>query len=227
MVDTKKIAVAGAAVVLVTILTVFALSYMSDFDVAGNPSQDFSQDEFTAITFKQPPVLGSRDATVTIVEVGDYQCEMCKLWFEQTRPQIITNYVDTGKVNFVFLDMPFLGKDSMTAAEATYCANDQGKYWDYHTKLYQLQQHVDDGWANMDRLHAIAFNLDLNMEEFSECMSSKQYFAKINDNKQKAVIDFNASSTPSFIIVNTSGDSKRIAGAHPYSTFEEIINSLL
>ena len=223
MANTKKIAVCIVAVILVAGVTISFSSYLSEFN---NPPNS-SQDDVKAVTFKNPPVLGSATATVTIVEVGDYQCEMCKLWFEQTRPQIIKNYVDTGKVNLVFIDMPFLGNDSIIAAEATYCADDQGKYWDYHTKLYQLQQHVDDGWANSDRLSTIALNMDLNMEEFNECMNSKEYYSKVNFNKQKAKTDLGANSTPTFVIVNTSGDSKRIIGAHPYSTFEEIINSML
>ena len=223
MANPKKIAVCIVAVILVAAVTISFSSYLSEF----NNVQSSSQDEIKAITFKNPPVLGSETATVTIVEVGDYQCEMCKLWFEQTRPQIIKNYVDTGKVNLVFIDMPFLGNDSITAAEATYCADEQGKYWDYHAKLYQLQQHVDDGWANSDRLSTIALNMDLNMEEFNECMNSKEYYSKVNFNKQKAKTDLGANSTPTFVIVNTSGDSKRIVGAHPYSTFEEIINAML
>ena len=171
--------------------------------------------------------LGSASATVTIVEVGDYQCEMCKLWFEKTRPQIIDNYVDTGKVNLIFIDMPFLGQDSLPAAVATYCADDQDKYWDYHVKLYQLQQHVDDGWANADRLSAIAFSLDLNMDVFDECMESKKHYDRVDFHKQKAKNDFGANSTPTFVIVNTAGDSEKIVGAHPYSTFEIVINSML
>ena len=217
MVDAKKIAVAGAAVVLISIVTIFASSYMSDFNNV--PSKVENKFEIIA--------LGSETATVTIIEVGDYQCEMCKLWFEKTRPQIIENYVDTGKVNLIFLDMPFLGQDSLHAAAATYCADDQGKYWDYHVKLYQLQQHVDDGWANIDRLHAIAFGLDMNMAEFDKCMKSNKPYDRVDFNKQKAKTDFGANSTPTFVIVNAVGDSKKIVGAHPYSTFEEIINQML
>ena len=223
MVDAKKIGVGVAAVILVVAVISYATSYMSDF----NNAQNSSQDELEAVSFKNPPVLGSETAKVTIVEVGDYQCEMCKLWFEKTRPLLIEKYIETGKVNFVFIDMPFLGNDSMSAAEATYCANDQGKYWDYHSKLYQLQQHVDDGWASADRLSTIALNLDMNVEEFDKCMNSKEYYSKVNFNKQKAKTDLGANSTPTFIIVNTSGDSQKIVGAHPYSTFEEIINSML
>ena len=90
MVDTKKIAVAGAAVVLVVILVTFATSYMSDFNT---PRTSTTDDEFKTLELKQAPVLGSKTATVAIIEVGDYQCHMCKLWFEETRPQIIENYI--------------------------------------------------------------------------------------------------------------------------------------
>ena len=134
--NTKKIAVAGAAVALVAIVTIFASSYISDFDNMN--TQRNTEQKFETIA------LGSETATVTIVEIGDYQCEMCKLWFEKTRPQLIENYIDTGKVNLIFLDMPFLGQDSLPAAAATYCADYQDKYWDYQVKLYQLQQHVDE-----------------------------------------------------------------------------------
>ena len=148
MVDSKKIGIAGAAVVLVTLVTIFGTSYMADFE--NNPrnvSQNDSQEnKLKAIELKHAPVLGSDTATVTIVEVGDYQCHMCKKWFEETRPLIIDNYINTGKVNLVFIDMPFLGYDSTPASEATYCADDQGRYWDYHSALFEYQQEIDDGW---------------------------------------------------------------------------------
>jgi len=225
MVDTKKIAVAGAAVVLVAILVTFATSYMSDFDTSRTST---TEDEFKTLELKQAPVLGSKTATVTIIEVGDYQCHMCKIWFEETRPQIIENYINTGKANLVFVDMPFLGSDSIPASEATYCADDQGKYWEYHSMLFQYQQEIDDGWANANRLQAIAFNLDLDIEQFDKCMTTDDHYARVNYNKQVAVTEFGANSTPTFMIVNTlSGESQRVVGAHPYSTFENLIDSLI
>ena len=151
MVDSKKIGIAGAAVVLVTLVTLFGTSYMADFE--NNPRMS-SQNETKSQELMHPPVLGSETATITIVEVGDYQCHMCKMWFEKTRPLIIENYVNTGKVNLVFVDMTFLGNDSTPASEATYCADDQGKYWDYHSALFHYQQEIDDGWANANRLQA-------------------------------------------------------------------------
>ena len=226
MANTKKIAVAGAAVVLVAILVTFSTSYMSDFD---NSRFSKTEDGVKTLELKQAPVLGSPTATVTIIEVGDYQCHMCKKWFEETRPQIIENYVDTGKVNLTFVDMPFLGSDSIPASEASYCADDQGKYWEYHSMLFRYQEdEIDGGWANANRLQAIAFNLDLDMEQFDKCMTTDDHFARVNYNKQVAVTEFGAKSTPMFMIVNTdNGKAQRIVGAHPYSTFEDVINSLL
>ena len=225
MANTKKIAVVGAAVVLVAILVTFSTSYMSDFD---NSRFSKTEDGIKTLELKQAPVLGSPTATVTIIEVGDYQCHMCKKWFEETRPQIIENYVDTGKVNLTFVDMPFLGSDSIPASEASYCADDQGKYWEYHSMLFRYQEEIDDGLANANRLQAIAFNLDLDIEQFDKCMTTDDHYARVNYNKQMAVTEFGANSTPTFMVVNTlSGDSQRIIGAHPYTTFEQVINSLL
>ena len=224
MVDAKKIGVAGAAIVLVTLVAVFATSYMSDFETARNPPPN-TDDEFQTVELKESPVLGSKSAPVTIVEVGDYQCHMCKLWFEETRPLIIENYVNTGKASLVFIDLPILGPDSKLAAEATYCADDQDRYWEYHVTLYDYQGHMNSGWASIDRLHSFAFNLGLDMDEFEECITSYKYEQRVLFNKNKAGAV--ANSTPTFIIVNAAGDQKQIRGAQPYSVFEQTIESLL
>ena len=226
MVNAKKIGVAGAAIVLVTLVAVFATSYMSDFETARNSSPN-NADESKAVELKHAPILGSKTATVTIVEVGDYQCHMCKLWFEETRPLIIENYIETGKANLVFVDMPFLGSDSTPASEATYCAADQGKYWEYHSLLFTYQEEIDDGWASATRLQAFAFNLGLDVEQFDKCMRTDDHRSLVNSNMQVSKKQFGANSTPTFVIINTSGESQKIVGAHPYSTFEKVIDSLL
>ena len=224
MVDAKKIGVAGAAIVLVTLVAVFATSYMSDFETARTPN---TEDESKTLELKDAPVLGSKTATVTIVEVGDYQCHMCKLWFEETRPLIIENYVETGKVNFVFVDMPFLGSDSTPASEATYCADDQGEYWKYHAMLFTYQEEIDDGWASANRLQAFAFNLGLDIEQFDKCMKTDDHRSLVNSNMQIAKKQFGANSTPTFVIVGPTGEAEKIVGAHPYSTFVSVLEQML
>ncbi len=86
MVDSKKIGIAGAAIVLVTLVTIFGVSYMADFE---NNPRNVAKTETNSQELQHPPVLGSDTATVTIAEVGDCQCHMCKMWFETTRPLII------------------------------------------------------------------------------------------------------------------------------------------
>ena len=152
---------------------------------------------------------------------------MCKLWFKETRPLIIENYVETGKANLVFIDMPFLGRDSTPASEATYCANDQGKYWEYHSTLFEYQQEIDDGWANASRLQAIALNLGLDMEQFDKCMITDDHRAQVNANMQMAKKQFGANSTPTFVIVGPTGEAQKIVGAHPYSTFVSVLDPML
>jgi len=82
----------------------------------------------TISTTAGSPVIGSSSAPITIVEFGDYQCHQCYNWFHNTKPSIFQNYVDTGKVNLVFVDLAFLGRDSPKTAQASYYAEDQGKY---------------------------------------------------------------------------------------------------
>ena len=108
------------------------------------------------------PIFGSSDAKVTIIEFGDYQCLNCKKWFLNTKPDILTNYINTGKANLYFVDLAFLGDDSLPAAAATYCANEQGLYWDYHSYLYSNQRGIDSSWTDYSSLKDYAKILRLD-----------------------------------------------------------------
>ena len=223
MVDKKKLIVVIVGIAIVSALGASFSSYIGQVD---QMTQDI-QDESEVLSVNLPPILGSTTALVTIIEMGDYQCEMCKRWYDNTRPAIIENFIDTGKANMFFIDYPILGPDSALAAEATYCADDQGKYWDYHVTLYDYQGHMNSGWANAERLKSFAFNLDLNMDEFDECLDSSKYDERVKLNWQKASAG-GATSTPTFIIVNTeTGNEEKIVGAQPYAVFEKAINSML
>ncbi|HJM14212.1 MAG TPA: DsbA family protein [Candidatus Nitrosopelagicus sp.] len=223
MVDKKKLIVVIVGIAIVSALGASFSSYVGQVD---QMTQDI-QDESDVSPVSLPPLLGSQTAPVTIIEMGDYQCEMCKRWYDESRPKIIENFIDTGKANMFFIDYPILGVDSALAAEATYCADDQGKYWDYHVTLYDYQGHMNSGWANAERLKSFAFNLDLNMDEFEECLDSSKYDQRVKLNWQKASAG-GANSTPTFIIVNTeTGNEEKIVGAQPYAVFEKVINSML
>ena len=173
------------------------------------------------------PPLGSDVAPITIVEFGDYQCEACYYWFHNTRATLIDNYIKTEKVKLVFVDLAFLGNDSPNAAQASYCAEDQGKYWEYHTILYTFQDGPpDSGWADRDRLNSFAFSLDMNMDEFNECMDSSKYAKRVNANEKEAIKQ-GATRTPTFILISSDGTTKKIDGAQPYSVFAATIEAML
>jgi len=173
------------------------------------------------------PVLGSESAPVTIVVLGDYQCESCSDWFKNIRSTLVDNYIETGKAKLVFLDLPFLGRDSAKAAQASYCAEDQGKYWEYHTTLYTLQEGApDSGWANRDSLNSFALSLDMNIDEFNDCMDSSKYVKRVKDNYNEAISQ-GAQTTPSFIIISSDGTTKKFSGSQPYSVFAATIESML
>ena len=173
------------------------------------------------------PALGSENAPVTIVEFGDYQCEACYHWFHNTRDTLIDNYIETGKAKLVFVDLPFLGRDSPKAAQASYCAEDQGQYWEYHTMLYTFQDGLpDSGWADRDRLNSFAFSLDMNMDEFNECMDSSKYAKRVKANYDEAVKN-GVQQTPTFIIISQDGTTEKFAGAQPYSVFAATIEPML
>ena len=173
------------------------------------------------------PILGNPDAKVTIVEFGDYQCHQCYNWFHNTKPAIFDAYIETGDVNFVFVDMAFLGRDSPLAAQATYCADEQDAYWEYHNILYKFQEPtIDNGWASNDRLKAFAFELGLNSEMFDSCLDSKKYQNRVQQNISESR-SFGVSGTPTFLIVSETGAEQRLVGAQPFSVFKTIIDLMI
>ena len=172
------------------------------------------------------PVLGSADAQITIVEFGDYQCEACYHWFHNTRDTLIDNYIETGKAKLIFVDLPFIGQDSRIAAQASYCAEDQGKYWEYHEILYIFQEGENSGWADRDRLNSFAFSLDMNMDEFNDCMDYSKYAKRVQANYDQAVKN-GVQGTPTFIIISQDGTTEKFAGPQPYSVFAAIIEPML
>ena len=217
----KKSLILG--VIVVAIVVGIVASYSS------SPSEtvnlDMGRTHGTISTAMGSPILGDPSAPITIVEFGDYQCEQCFAWFHETKPTIVQNYIDTGKANLVFVDLAFLGRDSIPASMATYCAEDQGMYWEYHDILYNFQEQVDNGWANSERLKAFAFSLDLDMELFESCLDSGKYSKRVQYNIQQAR-DNGVRGTPGFFIVGPDGQQK-IGGAQPFSVFKQILDSMI
>ena len=222
----RRIVIIIVFAVLVSVVAIAYSSYYERIIVMQEHRVNMSGQNAPINLTSGSPVLGSASAPITIVEFGDYQCEACYHWYHNTRADIIDNYIETGKVNLVFMDLPFLGRDSITAAQATYCADDQGKYWEYHETLYNFQEAIDNGWASKDRLVSFAFNLDMNMDEFNDCMDSSKYAKRVKANYDESQ-RFGAEATPTFLIISPDGAVKKITSAQPYSVFSQVIEPML
>ncbi len=171
------------------------------------------------------PVEGLDDAPITIIEFGDYQCANCKKWFQQTKPSITSDYILTGIAKLYFVDLTWAGDDSVKAAEASYCADDQGKYMEYHSTLYNNQGGMQDGWANSDSLKQFAIDLELDLEMFDECLDSGKYSDRVSYNTQVAISN-DVKGTPHFFIVGPDGTVKQIVGPQPSIIFDAEILKL-
>lgn len=173
------------------------------------------------------PALGSDDAKVTIVEFGDYQCTWCYRWHEGTKDTLVADYVDTGQVRFLFKDFPIndlSDRASSLAAEASYCAADQGRYWEYHDEVYSNWDGENTGWVTGASLERFAEDAGVpDISAFSDCLDSGRHAGVVRDNYDLAR-SVGLDSTPSFIVLVEGETPQLMRGAHPYSTFERVIN---
>ena len=173
------------------------------------------------------PILGDLNAPLTMVEFGDYQCTFCKKFFSETVESIITNYVETGKVKILFKDFIVVpGNDSLNAANAAHCANDQEMFWQYHSTLYNNWDGEGTGWASFERLHQFASTLGLDMDKFSECMSKLKWKELVDSSKVDGRT-LGVSATPTFFIIDQNNKVLKITGAQHYDVFQEVFDSLL
>ena len=180
----------------------------------------------STFTDNASPVLGNTNAPLTMIEFGDYQCTYCKKFFRETEGLVVENYVKTGKVKIMFKDFIVVGGDSANAANAAHCANDQKMFWLYHSILYNNWDGEDTGWASFERLHEFANELELDMDEFSKCMSESKWEELVNSSQTDGRI-IGVTATPTFFIIDQSNNILKITGAQRYDVFQEVVDSLL
>ena len=180
----------------------------------------------SVFTDNASPILGNPNAPITMVEFGDYQCTFCSKFFHETENSIITNYIKTGKVKILFKDYIILGQDSINAANAAHCANDQKLFWEYHSMLYNNWAGENTGWADLAHLHEFANTLGLDMDVFSTCMSDLKWNELVNLSSKDGQ-KLGVSGTPTFFVIDQNNDVIKIVGAQHYDVFKQIFDSLL
>jgi len=172
------------------------------------------------------PILGSKNAPITMIEFGDYQCFYCHQFYNSTEPDIVKNYINTGKVRMVFKDFTIIGQDSVNAAHASHCAQEQGKFWDYHDALYNNWAGENTGWASSDNLLKFAKQVGLDQNAFNQCMTQSKYISVVEGSLSNAK-DLGLTGTPDFFIILPDHTVTKVVGAQPYQVFDNIFKSQL
>jgi protein-disulfide isomerase len=189
------------------------------------PTQAQAQPTVAPIVDVEPghfPIKGNKDAKVTIIEFADFRCPFCEKIYTDTIPQIMKDYVDTGKAKFAYRQFAFLGPASTTAANAAECANEQGKFWEFHDNLFDNQPPESDvSIFTTDKLTSIAQGLGVNASQFKSCLESTKY----NDKVTQDMTDGQAAGVTGTPTLFINGQS--IVGAQPYSAIKAIIDQKL
>jgi protein-disulfide isomerase len=222
----------GAGITAVAIfITFFAFNSIIEekelvLEQAENIQPKSQKIELTVFTENGSPYLGDANAPITLVEFGDYQCFFCNKHFHETEHNILSNYVETGKVKIIFKDFTIIGPDSITAAHAAHCANDQGKFWEYHDILYNNWTGENNGWASSENLLRFAQDIELDIDEFSDCMLNDT-FTSIITNSNSDAKTLGLTGTPAFFVIGIDNKVTKINGAQPYDVFQRIFDSEL
>lgn len=149
--------------------------------------------------------IGDPNARVKVLVFEDYQCPYCKDYTQQVEPQLdASTYITSGQVYYKFIQFPFLDENSATkeshqASNASMCALEQGRFWDYHDMLFANQGAENSGSFNNKRLQAFADALGLDMTKFNQCFSQNKYSAQIETDYQES-ISMGVTRTPTVLV---------------------------
>jgi protein-disulfide isomerase len=197
-------------------------------EVAAQQAGSNAQLSLSMLKQKGVPLLGSPSAHITIIEFADFQCPFCARFAKDTQPQINQTYIQTGKANMVYVHFTKFGPDSVTAAMAAQCANEQGKFWNFYNILFKNQGAENSGWANKDNLKKFALQIPgLDTQKFNTCLDSGKYVSLVQNHLAFGT-SLRVPETPAFIIEKSDGSNfDYLPGAYPFPAFQALIDKKL
>lgn len=183
-------------------------------------------DPGVTVALDNSPALGTRKATVGIVEFSDYQCPFCGRFHARTFMLIKQKYIDTGQILYVYWDYPMdFHAQAKPAAIAANCAGEQGAYWAMQRRLYADQRRLSPEFYE-----ELAGEMRLNAEAFNACVSDPQQAGEVDKDLAYAK-SIGIYATPSFVVGRVEGTSlvkgKVISGVQSLATFSRVIDELL
>jgi protein-disulfide isomerase len=162
--------------------------------------------------------LGLQNASVTVVELSDFNCSFCRKFWAETLPRLKETYIKNGQVRFAYQHFALQGEHSFAAAQGAECAAEQKKFWPYHDKLFQTEGGL--AFTNA-KLKQYAEQLGLHRVAFAQCLDSRKHQHKIEE-ETKLGFEFGARGTPTFFI-----NGQILVGAQPFKAFETAIDQAL
>ncbi len=200
-------------------LVSIALAWMLAFGLspALEASKDLSVEE-TLSALGKGPMLGSSTAPVTIVEFADFQCSFCRKFWADTLPKLKESYVEQGQVRVVYRHFAILGKFSEQAAMAADCAGEQGKFWEYHDRLFANQGALA---FTQSKLEQYGRELGLKAGNFKRCLANEKYRKKV-EGETAVAFSLGGRGTPSFFV-----NGRLMVGAQPFDVFQTVIEEEL
>lgn len=198
-----------------TVLSLMVISLLNTSALA----QPTKRDEIFEYLAKDGPQRGSNKAPVVLIEFSDFRCSFCRKFWQTTLPLLEKKYISTGKVRFIYRHFAVLGKPSELAAQAAECAGEEGKFWEYHDKLFAGagSPFVLTG----DKLKGYAKELGLKDQAFNQCLDSGKHLKKVEGETSVAAL-LGARGTPAFFL-----NGQLIVGAQPFEVFEAAIEKEL
>lgn len=197
--------------------------------VAGDTQEQVAPSGDTTISLSpdDDPTIGDSNAPVQVYEFSDYQCPFCQRFFSDSVVQMESEYIDTGKVLFVFKDFPLqqIHPAAVPAAIYAWCAQEQGKWKEFHDTLFEQQQLLSSGQSGLDQ---IASQANLDADKLSTCLKDNQdkILSEIQSDLQLGS-SLGVSGTPSIFIGNKEKGYTQIKGAQPYSIIKQTIDQYL
>lgn len=223
--------VLGAGIASATIIVSFLIFNSINnepelfFESTTNPSNSIVPNVIlSTITSNGSPIRGDVNAPITLIEFGDYQCHFCNVHFHNTEHLLLENYINNGKVKMIFKDFTIIGPDSINAAHGAHCANDQGKFWQYHDILYNNWTGENNGWASSVNLLRFAQEIELDIDEWSDCMIEAKHSQIITESSKNAR-DLGITGTPAFFVIGPDNNITKLIGAKSFDQFKQIFDS--
>lgn len=183
-----------------------------------------------SVSLDDDPQIGDKNAKVVMIEFSDFQCPFCRRFYTQTLPDLENEYITTGKVLFVYRDFPLdsIHPGARPSAVAAECADEQGKWREYHNKIFDEQNTQGQGTVQFsnDDLKRWATEIGLNTASFNSCLDSNKYDSEVSKDFQDGS-SAGVGGTPTFYIGNPQRGYVELVGAQPYSVIKQAIDQEL